>query len=161
MFLQKPQQRKQRCTWFGVKVSCPKNLCETNVQFHRNLELSCNNLGDQMKAYNSKKEGSRTKSTSWMHEVYSFDTSTSLLESRQNIWKHLNWNAKDWNVVLFSDSTSTQLGKPIEEMFLQKTTKRFALINLVRIANFEGGSIIYFARITSEGRTNMLRLIKE
>lgn len=73
--------------------------------------------------------------------------------------EHLNWGAEDWRRVLFTDETRVTLyGSDRRVRVYRRRGERFAECNLVPDKKFGGGSIMVWAGISLENRTNLVRI---
>ena len=80
-------------------------------------------------------------------------------ERRNFAQEHLPWTAEQWSTVLFCDETRIQLYHPDgRNLVYRRRNERFAPCTLVKNLAFGGGSVMFWAGVSSEGRTELVEV---
>lgn len=71
--------------------------------------------------------------------------------------QHVNWTAEEWRNVLFTDESRVCLRSPDgRERVYRRRNERFADCTISERLSFYGGSVMIWAGISREGRTNLI-----
>lgn len=71
--------------------------------------------------------------------------------------EHVNWNLQQWDNVLFTDESRVCLRSPDgRERVYRRRNERFAECTISERVSYQGGSVMVWASISSEARTELL-----